>query len=344
MWPAAAYDSALRRIVFFGGYVSLSDTQALDLGASPVWSQLSPAGTGPPASWSGAAVYRPGGSEIIIFEGHNGSDFTGAWSLSIPPATAPPIISSFSRPGGRAGDEVTVFGQYLDSATEIRFSNNVSAPILSAQFGQLVTNVPNSAVTGPITITNPYGTTTSSQAFVITEVPIVTEAIPDSGRAGDTIVLHGQHFTDATAVKFGNTGSATFTVTSDTEISAVVDLLASSGSVVVETAATSGTGPATFSRIADDPRPHLLSVRDVRGDQGGKVLLRWRASDFDQARYKQITGYRVWRRAPLTDITASGRAAAASQGPSQTAPTCSGKASPICPPRFSRAMPSPRRR
>jgi hypothetical protein len=75
----------------------------------------------------------------------------------------------------------------------------------------------------------------------------------------------------------------------------------------VTTPAATGSSTASFTKIADDPRPHLLSVADVRGDQGGKVLLRWRASDFDRAPYRLITGYRVWRRAPLTDVASSAR-------------------------------------
>ena len=320
MFTAATYDPGLHRVVFFGGYTPLSDTQTLDLSGSPAWAALSPAGTGPPASWSGAAVYRTSGPAIVIYEGHNGGDFTGAWSLSAPVPTGPPVIGSFSRPGGRPGDQVTILGQHLDNVSDVRFFNDLPAPIVSQEFGQLVTTVPSGATTGPITLTNPFGTTVSSMDFVITEVPVVNEAVPDSGRAGDTILLHGLHFTGATSVRFGGTGSASFTVNSDTEISAVVDSLASTGLVVVATPAAEGDGPATFQRIADDPRPHLLSVSDVRGDQGGKVLLRWRASDFDQPRYKQITGYRVWRRAPLTDATGSARPAAAMPGLPQIGP------------------------
>jgi hypothetical protein len=37
-------------------------------------------------------------------------------------------------------------------------------------------------------------------------------------------------------------------------------------------------------------------------------MLRWRASDFDDPRYRAIMGYRVWRRAPLTLASRSGEA------------------------------------
>jgi len=44
--------------------------------------------------------------------------------------------------------------------------------------------------------------------------------------------------------------------------------------------------------------PHLVSVRDVPNDQGGRVFLRWTRSSLDTVG-KPITGYRVWRRLPL---------------------------------------------
>jgi hypothetical protein len=44
--------------------------------------------------------------------------------------------------------------------------------------------------------------------------------------------------------------------------------------------------------------PHLVSVRDVRNDQGGRVLVRWTHSPYDTSGIATITGYRVWRRLP----------------------------------------------
>src|SRR5439155_26675843 len=55
-----------------------------------------------------------------------------------------------------------------------------------------------------------------------------------------------------------------------------------------------------------DPRPILVSVRDVPLDQGGKIVLRWQPSEYDVPNDGRITSYRVWRRAALAAAAAPG--------------------------------------
>jgi hypothetical protein len=53
--------------------------------------------------------------------------------------------------------------------------------------------------------------------------PFITNIQPDSGPAagGTTVTITGRNFTGATAVRFGATNAASFTVDSDTQITAV---------------------------------------------------------------------------------------------------------------------------
>ena len=44
--------------------------------------------------------------------------------------------------------------------------------------------------------------------------------------------------------------------------------------------------------------PTIVSVRDVRDDEGGEVFVRWTPSDLDAPGIRSITGYRLWRRLP----------------------------------------------
>lgn len=60
---------------------------------------------------------------------------------------------------------------------------------------------------------------------------------PTSGKVGDSVVLTGLGFTGATALKFGNTLASTFTVDSDTQITATVPAGAGTGPIVVTTPA-----------------------------------------------------------------------------------------------------------
>jgi hypothetical protein len=77
-----------------------------------------------------------------------------------------------------------------------------------------------------------------------------------------------------------------------------------------------------------DPRvPHLVSVRDVPNDQGGRVFLRWTRSSYDTAGTTRITGYRVWRRLPPEAAAAAlARTASAGAAPLRAVPVRTGSA------------------
>jgi hypothetical protein len=77
-----------------------------------------------------------------------------------------------------------------------------------------------------------------------------------------------------------------------------------------------------------DPRaPHLVSVRDVPNDEGGRVFLRWTRSSLDTAGIAQVTGYRVWRRLPPEAAAAAiGRAGSAAAAGLRAVPARTGGA------------------
>jgi hypothetical protein len=320
---AAVYSPSTHELVMFGGNngsVGLKDVWSLNLTHPTAWRLHTFANPTPVPEWSHMLAYRPSGAELITYGGWDGGNYrSDVWALPQEPVTGPPSVFGFSPLGGKIGDEVLVTGARLDSPTQVTIGGAV-ASVVSSAFGSLRATVPAGAVTGPIAVSNSFGTGTSSGDFFVGESPEVASFSPDSGRVGQEVVIHGNHLATTAEVRFGGTGSADILSKTDTEVHAVVDSLASSGPIHLNTLAGSTVSANSFLVTADDPRPHLLSVRDVRGDQGGKVLLRWRASDFDQARYKLITGYRVWRRAPLTDVTASARPAAALSGLPQVGP------------------------
>jgi hypothetical protein len=63
---------------------------------------------------------------------------------------------------------------------------------------------------------------------------------------------------------------------------------------------------ATVDQVVVGPEPVIVSVRDVPNDQGGRVTLKW-DSPADAPGSTLISGYRIWRRAPV-DGAASLRA------------------------------------
>lgn len=311
---AATYDPATRELLLFGGNATgsdgggLNDLWGLDL-ANPVsWVAYSPPGPRPIARWSHMVAFHRASAQLYTYGGWDGGEYRGdVWAVSRPNPNAPPVIFNFDPRGGKVDDEIVINGANVISPLEVTIGGAV-APILSSSFSSVRAVVPPGAVTGPVTVTTVNGTATSGDDFFIGELPELTLALPDSGRWGEVVELRGRHLATASKVVFGGAGSAPFVVSSDTVLLATVDTLAKSGTIKVTTLVGTGESAFTFMVIPDDPRPRLLSVKDVAGDQGGRVMLRWRASDFDRSRYRTITGYRVWRRAPLGSSSGLGPA------------------------------------
>lgn len=88
-----------------------------------------------------------------------------------------------------------------------------------------------------------------------------------SGKAGQSIQILGQGFTGTTSVKFG-TGSASFTVVSDTYLTAVVPVTGTTGKVTVVTPAATLTSNITFKVI-----PVINSFMPTSGPVGTQVTI-----------------------------------------------------------------------
>jgi hypothetical protein len=58
------------------------------------------------------------------------------------------------------------------------------------------------------------------------------------------------------------------------------------------------------------PEPHIVSAKDIRGDEGGRLLLAWSASEGDAAPNPYVRDYHLWRK-----VNASVGAARAAAGP-----------------------------
>jgi hypothetical protein len=82
-------------------------------------------------------------------------------------------------------------------------------------------------------VTEPGGTLTSNKIFRV--LPQIYSFSPESGPAGTTVVITGNSFTGATEVTFPCGQKATFTVDSDTEITAIVPAGAMTGEIGVYT-------------------------------------------------------------------------------------------------------------
>ena len=80
-------------------------------------------------------------------------------------------------------------------------------------------------------------------------IPTITSFVPTSGTTGTPVTIYGTNLTGATAVKFGGTAAASFTVDHSSYITAAVGS-GSTGKVTVTTPGGTADGPADFTFTA----------------------------------------------------------------------------------------------
>jgi uncharacterized protein (TIGR03437 family) len=78
-----------------------------------------------------------------------------------------PEISGFSPGSGAAGASVGIGGLHFTGAASVKF-NGVAANFVVNSDTSISAAVPSGATTGPITVTSPSGTATSSGSFTVT--------------------------------------------------------------------------------------------------------------------------------------------------------------------------------
>ena len=134
--------------------------------------------------------------------------------------------------GAKVGAGVGLLGQNLSTTTQVLFGTTPATYTLGAN-GFLTVHPAAGSTTGIITVKEPGGNLLSPQKFKI--IPTITSFTPTDGAAGTQVIITGMSFTGATAVKFATGKVATFTVNSDTQVTAKVPAGAITGTIQVVT-------------------------------------------------------------------------------------------------------------
>ena len=102
------------------------------------------------------------------------------------------------------------------------------------------------------------GNTAATQySITYDSLPTITSFTTSSADEGYSVIITGTKFTGATAVKFGDTDALSFTVDSDTQITAVVSS-GTSGKITVTTAGGTATSADDFTPPAGSVNPWLI--------------------------------------------------------------------------------------
>ena len=125
-----------------------------------------------------------------------------------------PVISS-----GKVGIKITILGTHLTGATAVSF-NGTTATFRVNSSTAITATAPSGATTGPVKVTTPSGTLSTRVAFKVT--PQVNSFTPPSGPVGTVVTITGVSLIQATKVTFGGVAATSFTVSSDTQVTATV--------------------------------------------------------------------------------------------------------------------------
>mgnify|MGYP006270576123 CR=1 FL=1 len=153
-------------------------------------------------------------------------------------------VRGFSPTVAVPGTVVVLNGFNFLGTTQVRFDGVASPAFTVVDDRTIYAEAPLGAGIGPITVIEGAATGTSLP-FTFDPMTRIRGFTPVSGGPGTVVTINGQNFQDATGVDFGTTAAFSFTVTSNTQIRAVVPYGATLGQVVVHGV----NNDATFGQV-----------------------------------------------------------------------------------------------
>jgi hypothetical protein len=130
----------------------------------------------------------------------------------------------------------------------------------------LTTTVPSGATTGFVTVTEPSGKLKSNKEFDVT--PQIKSFTPTNGPVGTVVTIKGVSLTQTTKVTFGGVKATSFTVDSDSEVTATVPIGVKKGQIVITTLGGTATSSGTFAVM-----PFIKSFKPSSGPVGTLVTI-----------------------------------------------------------------------
>jgi len=199
-----------------------------------------------------------------------------------PPAPAVTGVSPSSGPT-TGGTSVTITGTGLTGATTVKFGS-VAATNVSVNSDSSITATSPAGLVGPVDVmvTTAGGTSAASAKDTFTYTPppppVVTAVSPGSGPSTGvtSVTITGSGFTSATAVNFGPSNPATFSVSNDTTIVATAPATITLGPVDIKVTAPGGTSATTtadqYTYVTPSP-PTVTAVSPNGGPGGTSVVI-----------------------------------------------------------------------
>ncbi len=210
-----------------------------------------------------------------------------------------PAIASVNVTGAMPGEslEVTITGAHFGGALAVSFGSGVFIEGFElTSSSQIVAEISigTTAVIGPrdVSVSTDIGIGTLTEGFAVTPLPDMTPDVdgvnPVAGLPGEEIevVITGTNFTGATEVSFGEGITVhSFTVDSDTQITAIVDIGRRADVGARDVTVTTPEGTETF--------PAFFTVE---APPSSLPLYVWLLAGFGAAAVLGVVGIVVWRK------------------------------------------------
>jgi hypothetical protein len=165
----------------------------------------------------------------------------------------------------KVGKTVEILGQGFTGTTAVSF-NGANASFNNVSDTYMTATVPAGALTGTVTVTTFTNTMKSNRAFLVT--PQIKSFTPTSGIVGTSMTITGVSLTQATKVTIGGK-TASFTVNSDTQVTATVPTGAKTGQkIIITTAGGIANSPAAFT-----VGPSITAFSPTSGPVGTSVTI-----------------------------------------------------------------------
>ncbi len=170
------------------------------------------------------AIAPPGAGTVNINVSNAGGTSNGfPYTYVVTPPVIASIIPNFGPATG--GNLVTLIGTGFSGVTAVNFGATPATFFVGVSSTLIIAIAPPGTGTVPVTVTTPVGTS-PGVPYTYVSVPTLVSVTPNTGpvTGGTVVTITGTGFTGATGVFFGFLPAVSFTVNSDTQITAVTPL------------------------------------------------------------------------------------------------------------------------
>ena len=178
-----------------------------------------------------------------------------------------PTITSFTPQTAGKDNTITITGTHFTGTTAVSFGGTAGNTITVVNDNTITVKVGNSGASGDVAVTTPGGTATKS-GFTFIHGPEITSFSPTSAAEGGVVVITGFNLSIVTSVKFGNVNAFSFTIDSETQITAILGTGAS-GQVKVN----GPGGNSSLNGFLFIPAPTITSFTPTVAGSGTTITI-----------------------------------------------------------------------